>query len=200
MMDDVLNMAEARGQTAQGDRQAFEATAVAAMRAEIGGPALYEEARRQLPIMEQAFAEARAWLERLARIERKSGASLRIFHDILQSISKLCDAGTHEIRRGLAAYEQLSFGDVAWAKDPRQVDLTKRAILISQIRQDLRNFDGKVSFLNSQRSRVESAIRESGWPHFSGTPATPVTVAPEVPSPPDIRVEMGGGPVPPSLR
>ncbi len=195
-MSDFLQDAEARGHTAQADRQAFEAAVVASMREEIG-PQNYHEGKEQLPIVEQVLMETRVWLEQLATIERTSGASLRLFQDILQSISRECDAGTQQIRRGIAAYEQLTFRDIAWAKDPRQVDLTQRAFLIGRIRQDLRNFDGKVSFLKSQQSRVESAIQQSGWPQHVGVAVAMATIAPKPAPAREIPVEVGGGPKPP---
>jgi hypothetical protein len=197
-MTDTLTGAEARAQEARTTRQACEAAAVEAVREQIGRHT-YEEARRQLPILEQGLAETRAWLGQLARIERTSGASLELFRDILASMTQLCDAGTQEIRRGLAGFEQLAFGHIASALHPHQVDETQRVVLIERIRQDLRSFDGRVSFLKSQQARVDQAIRESGWPKFSEVPATPtVTVTePAGRKRVDIPVEIGGGPRPP---
>ncbi len=158
----ILEQADRRA--AGTDEKAQQAQAVAAVRQEIGR-ATYDTAKRVLPIIERAINEDyRPFVARVVAIAQKANKPVpnQLTH-WLNAIGRSCDSCPQTLREGMAAYDRLSFASIAWT-DGRTIDVNNRASAVAEIRAMLRNHDGMLSFLKSQKGQAESFIQQNDWP------------------------------------
>jgi hypothetical protein len=179
---DILDTVEQRITGARTQQNTAHAQVVEGMREEIGVKH-YPEAKRQLPILEQAInTELLPFVGRLRAIAMKAGTPLPT--QIQQKLSQMeehCLNGPKQVRAGIAGYEQLRYENLLW-KDGKSIDVMVRASLIAGIRQALKSWDGKLSYLRSEQRQIEDWLKESHWPHMAGPGA--MVLPPEPPEPP----------------
>jgi hypothetical protein len=146
------------------EAQAQQVKAVEAVRREIGRET-YDTAKKVLPTLEYAIrTQYRPFVARVVAMAQQANKPVPDqMRQWLTAIDAACDSCPRSLRHGIAAYDSLSFAAIAWT-DGRTIDSNKRAEQIATIRQLLRNHDGMLSFLKSQKEQLEFFIRQSNWP------------------------------------
>ncbi len=182
MSTHILDQVEARITGAKTTTHAEHAAVIACMKQEIG-PQHYEQAKQQLPLLEQVInTDLLPFVSRLRALAMKAGTPLPTqIQQKLSQMEEACVTGPRQLRDGMKGFEQLRYEDLLW-KDGRSVDVMVRASLIASLRQLLKSHDGLLSYWRSEQRQIEDWLRESHWPAQSqaGAIATP----PEPPEPP----------------
>ncbi len=158
----ILDDAEQRLAPAAATAHTRQQDIIEAMREEIGRQH-YEQAQGQLVELERVIANTyRPFLARVGTIAAKAKATLPSqAQGWLIELATHCDHSPQQVRRGLDAYTKLQ---VPLWKDGKTVDETARRTLVAVIRQDLRSWDGKRSFMEQRKGQVEEHIKHTGWP------------------------------------
>lgn len=161
-MSTILDDAEKRIAPAAATAQTRQQQIIEAMREEIG-PQHYAQAQVELPKLEQFIGkDIRPFLARVGTIAAKSKVTLPAqVQGFLAELATICDQSPQQIRRGIDAYTRLQ---VPLWKDGKTLDETARRTLVAVIRQDLRSWDGRRSFMEQRKGQVEDHIKHTGWP------------------------------------
>jgi hypothetical protein len=161
-MSTILDDAEKRLAPAAAMAATRQQEIIEALRQEIG-PQHYAQAQVELPKLEQFIGkDIRPFLMRVGTIAAKAKAPLPVqVQGWLTELSTICDQAPQQLHRGIDAYTRLQ---VPLWKDGKTVDETARRTLVAVIRQDLRSWDGKRSFMEQHKGRVEDYIKHTGWP------------------------------------
>lgn len=167
-MTTILEATEQRATQATRDRQAEQQLAVEAVKHDIG-PQHYEQAKQFEPKLLAAVRDNYLpFFSKIAALSAHARPLPSFGSGYLRQLGELCSALPAQLRRGIDAYERLSFADLA-DQSKHGVDLNRRNSLIPLIRHDLHTYDGGLSGLEHLKGNLEQIIRESGWP---GQPTT----------------------------
>lgn len=159
----IVEAIEQRAAQATRDRQAEQEAAVEAVKQEIG-PHHYKQAKQFEPKLLAAVRETyQPFFSRIAALTAGARPLPSFGSGYLQQLGELCTTIPFQLRRGLEAYERLSFADLA-DQSKRGIDLNRRNSLIPLIRQDLCTYDGGFGSLEHIKGQLEQIIRDSGWP------------------------------------
>lgn len=161
--DSMLDHAAARSLEAAKTARAQEVEVIAAMRQEIG-PHHYDEAKRQVPILEQAITQRfLPFLQRLAALL----ATAPPFRDDMRlsvaNMNLVCESAVRQVLGGIQAYEGLTLKPLLWT-DGRSIDVNLRTARMAWIRSELFSHNGKIEFLANQQAIIARYIEDSGWP------------------------------------
>lgn len=167
-MTTILEATEQRATQATRDRQAEQQLAVEAVKQDIG-PHHYERAKAFEPKLLAAVRDIyQPFFSKIAALSANARPLPSFGSGYLRQLGELCTALPAQLRRGIEAYERLSFADLA-DQSKRGIDLNRRDGLIPLIRHDLRTYDGGLGALEQLKGQLEQIIRDSGWP---GRPTT----------------------------
>ena len=162
-LNSVLDHADARKLDEQKAAKAREAEVIAAMRQEIG-PHHYDEAKRQVPILEQAITQRfQPFLQRLATMSAQAPALRDDMRHALHDMNLVCESSVRQVLGGIQVYEGLSLKPLLW-KDGRSIDVNLRTARMAWIRSELFSHNGKIEFLANQQAIIARYIEDSGWP------------------------------------
>ena len=162
-MATILEAAEQRATHATRDRQAERQLTVESAKQDIGREH-YEHAKIFEPKLQEAINTIyEPFVAKLFALSVGARPLPSFGGGYLRQLSELCTTIPFQLRRGIEAYERLSFEYLA-DQSKRGVDLNRRASVIMLIRQDLRTYDGGLGALEHLKGQLEQIIHDSGWP------------------------------------
>lgn len=163
IMPTILEAAEERASQATRERQAEQRVVVEAAKHDIGEHH-YEQAKQFEPELLAAIRDTyQPFCSKLSALSAQTRPLPAFGSGYLQQLGELCMTLPLQLRRGIEAFERLSFADLA-DQSQRGVDLNRRSGLIMNIRQDLRTYDGALGGLKHLHGMLEQIIRDSRWP------------------------------------
>jgi hypothetical protein len=182
----ILDEAEQRADTAAKQGLSNMQAHIDALHDEIGREH-HQQAKSELPKFERFVnTEVRPWLDKLARVQTRAKTPLPTeMQRLIASIHTECDQTPQVVRQALDEWNQLR---IPRSQDSRSTDQHSCRELVAGMRLRLRNWDGKQSYIENSKARVEQYIKESGWPSLPVVAGVMSTVSASKPAGP-IEVE-----------